>query len=106
MVRQRTVEQTGVDIPGREVHYLVNLTPVPTDAEEPKFVAAITTDLTAAKQLQSEYQALFEKVPCFVALINRDHRVVKGNELFRADLWRTHRRRVLSALQATWQGVS
>jgi len=81
--RSRTVEQTGVDARGREVHYLVNLTAVPAGAEDPKFVAAITTDLTAAKQLQDEYRALFEKVPCFVALINRDHRVVKGNELFR-----------------------
>ena len=81
--RPRTIEQTGVDVQGREVHYLVNLTPIPDGADEPEFVAAITTDLTAAKQLQSEYQALFEKVPCFVALINRDHRVVKGNELFR-----------------------
>jgi PAS domain S-box-containing protein len=81
--RPRTLEQTGIDARGREVHYLVNLTPIPADADETNFVAAITTDLTAARQLQSEYQALFEKVPCFVALINRDHRVVKGNELFR-----------------------
>ncbi len=86
----RTVEQKGIDVLGREVHYLVNLTPIPAGADEPEFVAAITTDLTAAKQLQSEYEALFEKVPCFVALINRDHRVVKGNERLSCDLWRTH----------------
>lgn len=79
----RTVEQKGIDLLGREIHYLVNLIPFPPDADEPEFVAAISTDLTAAKQLQGEYEALFEKVPCFVALINREHRVVKGNELFR-----------------------
>ncbi len=81
--KQRTVEQKGIDVLGRKVDYLVSLTPIPAGADEPDFVAAITTDLTAAKQLQGEYQALFEKVPCFVALINRGHRVVKGNELFR-----------------------
>ena len=81
--RSRTVEKKGVDHLGREVHYLVNLTPYPPDSDEPEYVAAISTDLTAAKQLQGEYEALFEKVPCFVALINRDHRVVKGNERFR-----------------------
>ena len=81
--RPRTVEQKGIDLLGREIHYLVNLIPFPPDADEPEFVAAISTDLTAAKQLQGEYEALFEKVPCFVALINREHRVVKGNERFR-----------------------
>lgn len=81
--RRRTVEQKGIDLLGREIHSLVNLIPLPPGADEPEYVAAISTDLTAAKQLQSEYQALFEKVPCFVALINREHRVVKGNELFR-----------------------
>jgi PAS domain S-box-containing protein len=49
----------------------------------PEYVAAITTDLTATRRLQREYKTLFEQVPCFVAVINRDHRVVKGNELFR-----------------------
>lgn len=79
----RKAEQEGIDAIGHAIHYLVDLVPIPSRSERPEFVAAITTDLTAARQLQSEYQALFEKVPCFVALINRDHRVVKGNELFR-----------------------
>jgi PAS domain S-box-containing protein len=46
-------------------------------------VAVITTDLTATKRLQQEYRILFEKVPCYVAVINRNHRVVKANEMFR-----------------------
>ncbi len=46
-------------------------------------MAAITTDLTTTKRLQREYQTLFEKVPCYVAVLNRDRRVVKANEMFR-----------------------
>ena len=53
------------------------------DGPEVDFVAAITTDLTATRRLQREYQTLFEKVPCYVAVINRDYRVVKANERFR-----------------------
>ncbi|MBD3855830.1 MAG: PAS domain-containing protein [Acidobacteria bacterium] len=80
---QRVIEQQGKDSNGREVHYLVQITPVMGADNRPEYVAAITTDLTATRRLQREYKTLFEQVPCFVAVINRDHRVVKGNELFR-----------------------
>ena len=81
--RQRVIEQHGNDSNGREVHYLVQITPVMGADNRPEYVAAITTDLTATRRLQREYKTLFEQVPCFVAVINRDHRVVKANELFR-----------------------
>jgi len=81
--RKRVVEQQGTDSDGRKVHYLVQVTPVLGADDQPEYVAAITTDLTATRRLQREYKTLFEQVPCFVAVINRDHRVVKGNELFR-----------------------
>ena len=80
---QRVIEQQGKDSNGREVHYLVQITPIMGTDNRPEYVAAITTDLTATRRLQREYKTLFEQVPCFVAVINRDHRVVKGNELFR-----------------------
>ncbi len=81
--RQRVIEQQGKDSTGRDVHYLVQITPVMGADDRPEYVAAITTDLTATRRLQREYKTLFEQVPCFVAVINRDHRVIKGNELFR-----------------------
>jgi len=80
--RSRVVEQLGRDRLGRDTHYLVHVTPLADDDGGGR-VAAIITDLTATKRLQREYQTLFEKVPCFVAVINRDHRVVKANEAFR-----------------------
>ena len=46
-------------------------------------LAELAIDLTASRQLQSEYQTLFEKVPCYVCVLNRDFRVVKANERFR-----------------------
>jgi len=79
----RVLEQRGTDRAGREFDYLVQVNPVVGDHGTVDYVASITTDLTATKRLQQEYRTLFEKVPCFVAVINRDHRVVKANELFR-----------------------
>jgi PAS domain S-box-containing protein len=80
---ERVLEQTGSDRNGHPVDYLVQLTPLRGDNHDVEHVAAITTDLTATRRLQREYQILFEKVPCYVAVINRDYRVVKANERFR-----------------------
>jgi histidine kinase len=79
----RALEQTGTDKNGRPAFYLVQITPIHDADGNVPLVAAITTDLTASKRLQREYQTLFEKVPCYVTVINRDFRVVKANEMFR-----------------------
>jgi PAS domain S-box-containing protein len=81
--KQRVVEEQGTDQHGRDVDYLARVVPIAGEDGKPQLVAAITTDLTDTKRLQREYQTLFEKVPCFVAVINRGHRVVKANESFR-----------------------
>lgn len=81
--QRRTREAVGVDTAGKAVHYLVQITPIRDAAGEVPFVAAITTDLSATKRLQREYQTLFEKVPCYVTVVNRDFRVVKANQMFR-----------------------
>ncbi len=82
--RRRVIEETGRDRAGRDLHYLVQMTPLRNEAGVVTHVAAVTTDLTATRRLQREYQTLFEKVPCYVAVLNRDYRVVKANEMFRA----------------------
>jgi PAS domain S-box-containing protein len=80
---ERVVEEKGTDQFGREVDYIARIVPISGEDGKIQHVAAITTDLTDTKRLQREYQTLFEKVPCFVAVINRSHRVVRANESFR-----------------------
>lgn len=77
------MEQHGRDRDGREAHDLVKFSELPGHNGDRSFVAVITTDVTATKRLHRDYQTLFEKVRCFVAVINRDHRMVKANEAFR-----------------------
>jgi histidine kinase len=81
--RPRVLEETGRDRRGQTLHYLARVVPVRDEDGSISHVAAITTDLTATKRLQREYQTLFEKVPCYVAVLNRDRRVIKANEAFR-----------------------
>jgi histidine kinase len=81
--RPRVLEETGLDRDGQTIHYLARVVPLRDEAGDITHVAAITTDLTATRRLQREYQTLFEKVPCYVAVLNRDRRVIKANEMFR-----------------------
>jgi histidine kinase len=81
--RPRVLEETGLDRNGQTIHYLARVVPLRNEAGDITHVAAITTDLTATKRLQREYQTLFERVPCYVAVLNRDRRVIKANEMFR-----------------------
>lgn len=80
---RRVIEESGKDRNGRATHYLVQVTPLRDASGTITNVAVVTTDLTATRRLQREYQVLFEKVPCYVAVLNRDYRVVKANEVFR-----------------------
>jgi histidine kinase len=78
----RVVEQKGTDRHGHAVHFLAQFSPLRRPGRT-LYVATIVTDLTATRRLQREYQTLFERVPCYVAVLNRDYRVVKANERFR-----------------------
>jgi PAS domain S-box-containing protein len=80
---RRVLEQNGLDRNGRPVHSLVHVTPVHDASGAVTHIAVISTDLTATRRLQNEYQTLFEQVPCFVAVLNREFRVVKANRMFR-----------------------
>jgi PAS domain S-box-containing protein len=79
----RVVEGEGQDKDGQISNYIVHILPIFDEKCEIRYVVEMSTDITSAKRLQNEYQVLFEKVPCYVTVLNRDFRVVKGNELFR-----------------------
>jgi PAS domain S-box-containing protein len=77
-------------IDGREVHVLVNTTPIRNDAGEVTDVIEMSTDITELKNLQNQltesrqrYRLLFEEVPCFISIQDRDLRIVEANRLHR-----------------------
>lgn len=77
------VDESGVDRHGRECHYVVHLTPIRDAAGEVRYVLAMASDLTETRRWQREYDWLFERVPCFVFVLDRDFRVIRANEKFR-----------------------
>lgn len=77
-------------IDGREVNVLVNTTPIRNDAGEVTDVIEMSTDITELKNLQYQltdsrqrYRLLFEEVPCFISIQDRDLRIVEANRLHR-----------------------
>ncbi len=81
--RVRVNDEVGVDRLGRPAHYIVHIAPIYDKNGEISHVIEMSTDVTETKRLQREYQILFERVPCYVAVLNRDYRVVRANERFR-----------------------
>ena len=79
----RVNDEDGFDKDGRPAHYVVHIAPVYDEVGEIAYVIEMSYDLTETKSLQREYNVLFERVPCYVAVINRELRVVRANGLLR-----------------------
>ena len=79
----RVNDEVGVDRKGRAAHYVVHMAPIYGSDGDIPYLIEMSTDVTETKRLQREYQILFERVPCFVAVLNRDLRIVRANERFR-----------------------
>jgi PAS domain S-box-containing protein len=81
--RVRVNDEVGVDKDGRPAHYVVHIAPVFDEVGKIAYLIQMSYDLTETKSLQREYNILFERVPCYVSVINRDLRIVRSNRLFR-----------------------
>jgi PAS domain S-box-containing protein len=79
----RITDEDGFDKNGRPAHYVVHISPVYDEVGKVAYVIEMSYDLTETKLLQREYNLLFERVPCYVAVINQDLRIVRANGLLR-----------------------
>jgi PAS domain S-box-containing protein len=79
----RINDEEGIDKDGRPAHYVVHIAPVYDEVGQIAYVIEMSYDLTETKSLQREYNILFERVPCYVAVINKDLRIVRANRLLR-----------------------
>ncbi|MEW6443813.1 MAG: ATP-binding protein [bacterium] len=76
----RVNDEVGVDKQGRTAYYLVHIVPIADADGQIPYIIEMSTDITEVKRLQREYQILFERVPCFVVVLNREFRVVRANQ--------------------------
>lgn len=78
------IDELGVDLHGRPAHYVVHFAPLRQEARKRiDYVLEMSTDVTETKHWQEEFQLLFDRVPCYITVINRDYRITRANESFR-----------------------
>ena len=80
--RVRVSDETGVDRHGRMCHYVVHLAPLFDENGHVQYVIEMTSDLTETKRWRREYDLFFERVPCYVLVIDQEFRIVRANEKF------------------------
>ncbi len=87
--RHRSEEKVKT-LDGREVSVIVYTTPIRNGDGEIEAVMEMSTDITAIKDLQRQfrdsqekYRLLFEEVPCFISMQDRDLRIIEANRQHR-----------------------
>ncbi|MBT7787617.1 MAG: PAS domain-containing protein [Calditrichaeota bacterium] len=79
----RVVDGVGIDRHGITRHYVAHLAPLYDNDGQIKYVMEMTTDLTETRRWQREYDLLFDRVPCYITVIDNDFRIIRANEKFR-----------------------
>jgi histidine kinase len=82
--RPRVSDESGVDQNGQEAHYVVHTAPIRDDKTgRVNYIVEMSRDVIEVKNWQMEYQILFERVPCYITVIDRNFKIVRANENFR-----------------------
>ncbi len=80
----RVSNEYGIDRKGRPAYYVVHNVPIYNESKEIAYVIEMSYDVTDTKSLQRQYDVLFERVPCYVAVLNKDLKIVRANEMLRS----------------------
>lgn len=86
------IEEQFKNLSGQEVSLIVYTTPIRNEGGEITAVMKMATDITEIKLLQNQlresrerYRQLFEEVPCYITIQNRDLHILEANRQFRED---------------------
>ncbi len=84
--------ETLLDVDGREVPVIVHTAPILSRDGQVELVIEMSVDVTEVSRLQEELRAarerfhrLFDAVPCYIAVVDREHNLVEANRRFRQD---------------------
>lgn len=78
--KSRVSEEQGVDCIGQQAAYMAHLSPVIGEAGEVTHVVNMSYDVTDRKQLQHQYNLIFERAPCALSVINKDFLITRAND--------------------------
>jgi len=79
----RVSEERRLNRNGQHSYYVVHFEPVTNKAGDILYVIEMSSDITETRLLQREHDIIFDRVPCYVAVIDNDMNVLRNNELFR-----------------------
>ncbi|MFP5222127.1 MAG: response regulator [Acidobacteriota bacterium] len=84
--------ETLVDVSGQEIPVIVHTAPILSKDGQVELVIELSVDITEVGRLQEElrstrekYHRLFDSVPCYIEVVDRDHTIVEANRRFRQD---------------------
>ena len=78
----RVSQEVGRDLEGGSHHYLVHVSPYRDLDGNITHIIEMSTDITEKVHIQNEYRTIFDNVPCYITVIDRDFHVVKSNKYF------------------------
>jgi len=91
--QMHTTEQTVITKAGDLAKMIVYTTPVEDEQGNIVGVMEMATNITELKNLQKqiesgrrEYRELFERVPCYISIMDKDFKILRVNELFKKEL--------------------
>ena len=84
--------ETVIDRNGNKVPVIVHTAPIGSSKGDIELVLEISVDVTEVNRLQEElrttqqrYQQLFDEVPCYISVLDRDLRLTATNRQFKED---------------------
>ena len=84
--------ETLVDVAGEEIPVIVHTAPILSNDGQVELVIELSVDITEVGRLQEElrstrekYHRLFDSVPCYIEVVDRDHTIAEANRRFRQD---------------------
>jgi PAS domain S-box-containing protein len=81
--KRRVGEEQRLNIRGKNSYYVVNFDPIIDDNGNVAYIVETSRDITETRMLQREHDILFDRVPCYVIVLDREMTIVRNNELFR-----------------------
>ncbi|WP_243313227.1 response regulator [Fundidesulfovibrio agrisoli] len=84
--------ETLMGIDGRELPVIVHTAPIFNNEGQVELVIELSVDVTEVGRLQEElraarekYHRLFDAVPCYISVVDPEHKLVEANRRFRQD---------------------
>lgn len=75
--------ESGIDKNDKICHYIVNLAPLKDKSGKVKYVVEMSVDVTETTRNQREYNIFFENVPSYLAIIDKNYKIVRANKRLR-----------------------